>query len=168
MKKLLIYPEARNVIMKHVDVISGLTLDEYTKKFDLLGGGTIGGHTRHVIELFQQLDQGYENGCVSYDERKRNKRLEEDVDLAMECLADIISRMEKPDKPLFLRSLYLSREMAIESSYFRELLYNIEHCIHHHALIRVALLCLGNSVDENFGVAKSTWLYRQESAASQA
>jgi RNA-binding protein YhbY len=55
--------------------------------------------------------------------------------------------------------------LEIESNYTRELLYNLEHSIHHQALIKVAIL-QNNSIiiDENFGVAHSTIEYRKKCA----
>ena len=48
-------------------------------------------------------------------------------------------------------------ELRIESNYFRELLYNLEHCIHHQALIKVAILQVESiTIGRDFGVARST------------
>ena len=53
--------------------------------------------------------------------------------------------------------------IKIDSNYYRELLYNLEHCIHHQALIKVAVLKNENlKVDANFGVARSTIEYRKQ------
>ena len=52
--------------------------------------------------------------------------------------------------------------LEIETNYERELLYNLEHSIHHQALIKVALLQLQSvEIPENFGVAQSTIVYRE-------
>ena len=51
----------------------------------------------------------------------------------------------------------------IETNYYREILYNLEHTIHHMALIRVGLGEIGRIlVDEDFGVAPSTIKFRQQ------
>ena len=64
-----------------------------------------------------------------------------------------------------LRQVIDGEELRIDSNYFRELLYNLEHCIHHQALIKVAILQLGHlHVNENFGVARSTIEYRKQCA----
>jgi len=56
-----------------------------------------------------------------------------------------------------------SELVCIETNYYRELLYNLEHCIHHQALIRVALFQMENiKVNANFGVAPSTIEYRKQ------
>jgi hypothetical protein len=43
------------------------------------------------------------------------------------------------------------------------LMYNIEHCVHHQAIIKIAFLFLGKQeFVESFGVAKSTIKYRNQ------
>jgi hypothetical protein len=51
-----------------------------------------------------------------------------------------------------------------ESNYFRELLYNLEHCIHHQALIKVAILQCETVTIDNFGVDQTTIEYRNQCA----
>jgi hypothetical protein len=48
--------------------------------------------------------------------------------------------LEKENKKIELQQIIDNEEVRIESNYFRELLYNLEHCIHHQALIKVAVL----------------------------
>jgi hypothetical protein len=53
----------------------------------------------------------------------------------------------------------------VQTNYFRELLYNLEHSIHHQALIKVAVLKNKNiQLCSEFGVAKSTIEYRTQCA----
>ena len=51
----------------------------------------------------------------------------------------------------------------ITTTYFREVLYNTEHVIHHLALIKVALIDMDlDLADKNFGMAYSTIKYKNE------
>ena len=71
--------------------------------------------------------------------------------------------LEKNDKKLMLCTFYNNEKLVIESTYYRELVYNIEHCIHHQAIIKIALLQFENKlINEEFGVANSTIMYRKE------
>jgi hypothetical protein len=55
--------------------------------------------------------------------------------------------------------------IIISTNYFREVAYNIEHTIHHMALIRVGINETTNILlPENFGVASSTIKYRKQCA----
>ena len=157
--------EARDVLLQLVDCINQLNLDEYTKKNNLLSNGTIGDHTRHIIELFEQLLSGYDTENINYDTRKRDIRIQENIDFATESIANIITRLDRNDKQLILTTLYFNQEMNIDTTYYRELMYNIEHCIHHQAIIKIALLYFGKTeIIENFGMAKSTIEYKKQCA----
>jgi uncharacterized damage-inducible protein DinB len=157
--------EVKNVLMQLLEAISSLTYDEYTQKINLLSNSTIGEHTRHIIELFQQLLKGYETTLIDYDKRERNIEIQDNIDYAVESIANIISALEKENKPLKLHTELNSNKIEIESNYFRELIYNIEHCIHHQAILKIAFLYLEKEeILDNFGVAKSTIKYREQCA----
>ena len=57
---------------------------------------------RHIIELFQELQKGYENGIVNYDNRQRDMLLENDISMARSAIADILKQLFEEDKPLLL------------------------------------------------------------------
>lgn len=155
--------EAQSVLIQLIEGIQQLTYDEYTERIPLLSKSTIGEHTRHIIEFFQQLFAGYEIGKINYDNRKRDLRMQEDIDFAVECIANIIQQLDKPDKPLYLSGLCIANEEGILTNYYRELLVNVEHCIHHQAIIKVGFLFFEKTENiEAFGVAKSTLEYRKQ------
>ncbi len=53
--------------------------------------------------------------------------------------------------------------LEIPTNFYREMVYNIEHCIHHQALIKVALneMEANHLINKNFGIAPSTIQYRE-------
>lgn len=157
--------EAKHVLLLLIDSIKMLTKSEYTEKINILSNSSIGEHTRHIIELFHQLLNGYETGMVNYDERKRDLRLQEDLIFATKTIEEIIVGLEKKNKSLQVFTLCDSEAMGIDSNFQRELLYNIEHCIHHQAMIKVALMQINKMMaDESFGVAKSTLNFKKKCA----
>lgn len=136
----------------------------YTAPCHELSQATIGQHTRHVIELYQCLLAGYETGVVNYDDRKRNKLYETDIAEAISIIKEIQNKLQQPDKALQI-VCGIEDMHSIASNYHREVLYNLEHCIHHQALMRVALIATnGGSVSSEFGVAPSTIQYRRQCA----
>lgn len=77
----------------------------------------------------------------------------------------VSENLEKENKELILEYVINCKNATIRSNYNRELLYNLEHSIHHQALIKVALHEFGNVfVNENFGVASSTIQYKKTCA----
>jgi uncharacterized damage-inducible protein DinB len=160
-----IFRACKDGLCQLVDQINQLTYDEYTRPIELLGGSTIGAHTRHIVELYQQLQTGYDSAVIDYDNRKRNSEIEKNVDTAAESIAMIIANLERKNKALYVRSLYQGDGQPIESTYLREMVYNIEHCVHHQAMIKIGFLELGRSLKNvNFGVAQSTVNYRKQCA----
>jgi hypothetical protein len=146
-------------------LLAQLTNEEYTAPCASLSNATIGEHTRHIIELFQCLECSYETGIVNYDDRKRDYRIQTDTAFAVTTIVALLSDINKPNKNLQLHQGVDGEILTIETNYQRELLYNLEHCIHHQALIKVAVLQLDTvEVHENFGVARSTIEYRKQCA----
>jgi hypothetical protein len=115
--------------------------------------------------MFQCLEKQYEAGVVNYDDRKRDYQIQTDTNFAKETIVEIIKNLDKPNKSVILQQIVDGEELNIESNYHRELLYNLEHCIHHQALIKVAVLQSEHlQIDANFGVARSTIEYRKQCA----
>lgn len=137
-----------------------LTTEQYTQKCEALNGSTIGGHTRHVIELYQCLLNGYHTGKVNYEKRKRDIAVESCNKLACELLNGITKAIDKENRHLLLEGCFSSiadEDYTIATNYFREVIYNLEHTIHHMALIRIGINALrAFTLPENFGVAPST------------
>ena len=148
-----------------LDLLSQISDNDYSCPCHELSESTIGEHTRHIIEMFQCLENQYENGVVNYDIRKRDYLIQTNTDFAQKCILQILNQIEKPNKSLQLQQIIDGVELLIDTNYNRELLYNLEHCIHHQALIKVALIQSETiKIDENFGVARSTIEYRKQCA----
>jgi hypothetical protein len=142
-----------------------LSDEEYSRPLDTLSGSSIGQHTRHIIEFLQTLSNGYPSGVVNYDRRQRNKVLESNCKLAQQELADMDEKFSKDDKKILLVGSYSSNggeESTVESTYYRELVYNLEHAIHHMAIIRIAIRNATTvEVPADFGVAAATIKYKR-------
>jgi uncharacterized damage-inducible protein DinB len=145
--------------------LNSITDDEYVQPSQNLSDATIGQHTRHIIELYQCLLNGYGEAVVCYDHRKRDAAIETNKELAKHLLVDIAARSEQPNKDMQLRAVYgdaSADELIVHTNYYRELAYNLEHTIHHMALIKVGLKELNKAeVNGAFGVASSTVRHRQ-------
>ncbi|MES2747009.1 MAG: DinB family protein [Bacteroidota bacterium] len=159
----MLIPSIKNTLNELSDLLTQLSNQDYTSPCFGLSNATIGEHTRHIIEMFQCLEKQYEGGIVNYDDRKRDYQIQTDTVFAKQTIADVVQQLDKPNKNLQLQQIVDGEELLIDSNYNRELLYNLEHCIHHQALIKVAVLQNEAIViDENFGVARSTIEYRKQ------
>jgi hypothetical protein len=150
------------------EVLERLTDHQYTVPIDLLSGATIGQHVRHIVEFFQELDKGYDGGTVNYDRRSRSHLLEISLSHAIRQLSETALAVDRPDKDLALMAHLTSGDVqpvVIRSNYFRELLYNIEHMVHHMALLRIGIAAVAEiTLPAQFGVAASTIQFRQTCA----
>ncbi len=161
----MLIPSINSSLNELVHLLLQIPNSDYAKPCTSLSNSTIGEHTRHVIEMFQCLEINYDSGIVNYDKRPRNKQVQTDTDFAINQIREVQNSLEKENKKLELQQIIDGEELRIESNYFRELLYNLEHCIHHQALIKVALLQYESiNVNEKFGIARSTIEYRNQCA----
>ncbi len=155
----------RNVFEQLYEVLEQVTPEQYKAPSRTLSKATIGQHVRHIIELFQCLHQGYGSGRINYENRKRDLLIETDPRLAVSLLQQIANSLHMPDKTLLLEVSYQTdteESIVIQSNYLRELVYNLEHTVHHMALIRVGIEELTPiSLSVGFGVATSTMKYRK-------
>ncbi len=161
-----VFTKSKEALGSLVDVLGQLPdQSSYAEPCAALSNATIGQHTRHIIELYQCLLAGYPAAAINYDDRKRNTLYENNIAAAIDVIKDIQFNLELPDKKVNIFCETAENSICIESNYYREVLYNLEHCIHHQALIKVALLTLKDiKIADGFGVAASTLQYRQQCA----
>lgn len=145
---------------------------DFAKALPELSHSTFGQHVRHTLEFFLCLFDASADGAINYDNRKHDKFIESDRTLALsviESVQEFLSSNQK-DFPISFEANYTLEEGAIQkmsSSFYRELAYNIEHAIHHMALLKVAVNQSLSYIElpSNFGVATSTIRYQAGSNA---
>lgn len=157
------------VIFKQLeDSLVQLTNEQYCKKIDTLSGATIGQHVRHVVEMFVCLQNGYASGTVNYENRKRDITIESSNEVAINLMRHINTSLFDQNKELILEAGFDENSFElnrIPTNYFREIAYNLEHTIHHMALIKIGINEVSEvSLPEGYGVASSTIKYRQQLA----
>jgi hypothetical protein len=154
--------ESTEILQQLVASIRWIEEGNYTKKNAALKISSVGEHTRHIIESFQELDKGFELGEINYENRPRNAEIENNRFVAITCLETIIAELSKPNKCLKLAFVQNGRMIHVDTTYERELLYTIDHCVHHQAIIKILLNSFGvNGISDTFGVAKSTLRHKE-------
>ncbi len=157
-----------NVFIQLSSSLDQLSGQEYIQPCNNLSNNTIGQHVRHIIELFQCLEKGYDDGLVNYEKRKRDIAIETDKNLAASLLKEVYDQLDRPDKEMILEACYddlAAEAIKIPTNYYREVAYNLEHTIHHMALIRVGIREVSTiELPADFGVASSTVKYRKQCA----
>jgi uncharacterized damage-inducible protein DinB len=158
----------KNVFEQLSHSLDQLSDEQYRQPGKILFGASIGQHVRHVIELFICLNQGYETGTVNYENRKRDIRIETDRIFANDLLQMIANNLGKANKDLLLEAAYdetSTDTVTVATNYSREIIYNLEHTVHHMALIRVGINEVSSiDIPDGFGIASSTIKYRNSCA----
>ena len=158
----------QNAFGQMTDVMDQLTNAQYTQSCVNLSGSTIGQHTRHIIEMYQCLLSGLQDGVVNYEARQRDILIESDKQFAARLLEEIEKAVDQPNQALRLYAGFEAanqEQVQLDTNFYREIAYNLEHTIHHMALIKGGLLEIsGITIPEGFGVASSTIKYRRSCA----
>ncbi len=142
--------------------------EDFSKPSPTLSQSTIGQHLRHTLEFFLCLEKGFEQGIINYDKRDHDKLIETDKFIALATIDRIRNFIsaQPEDKELSLEVGYdrhCEDSITISTNYFRELTYNIEHTIHHMAIMKIGVREVAPYVKlaDHFGVAVSTVRYRE-------
>ncbi|RLD18636.1 MAG: hypothetical protein DRI69_09985 [Bacteroidetes bacterium] len=142
--------------------------DVYGMSLDLLFGASIGQHTRHFVEFYQCLLDQISGTLpeVNYAKRLREPAIEDDPEFALKTIERLVDKVLALDENVTCKlkcsEQFENEDVYIDSNLERELLYNIEHTIHHLAIIKIGLAAVapGIGLPEHFGVAPSTLRYR--------
>jgi uncharacterized damage-inducible protein DinB len=154
-----------------LELVSTLGNERYACSLKTLSGSSVGKHVRHVLEFYQCLFKGIEIGSVNYEKRQRNLALESDIEAASRVLQEIVhflnSHLEDKALQLEVTMENDALSVSIPTTYYRELAYNIEHCIHHLAIIRIGVETQFPDIQlpQQFGIAYSTLRYQKSVSA---
>jgi uncharacterized damage-inducible protein DinB len=163
-----------HILEQIADVCRQIQHDHFSQPVETLSMATIGQHIRHTLEFFICLQRGMGHGIVNYDKREHDQQIETDKELAastIETIKQFVSGLTA-DTPLALEVGYdLSKEqyVTVPTNFSRELVYNIEHAVHHMALIKIGVREIAPYVQlpSDFGIAASTIRYKELAVAAR-
>ena len=160
---------SRSILDQLISISEQLNDEEFRAPLKILSSNSIDKHMRHIIEFYDLMVIGYQTGIVNYDSRSHDCVIEENRLMAIEKMNALKSeiKINSNDHDLILKASYDKEHHApitIKTSFFRELQYNIEHAIHHMAIIKIALVSEFElvSIHKGFGIAYSTIQYEKE------
>lgn len=156
------------VLNQLAEVVRQLTTEDFLKPAPVLNQATLGQHVRHTLEFFQCLESGLQTRRVNYDDREHNEFIQADPELALGAIDRLTQFVERQEENVALK-LEVSYDRSgesvqvVDSNYRRELIYTIEHAVHHMALIKIGLKEVAPyvRVPEDFGIAVSTLRHQQ-------
>ncbi len=133
----------------------------YTTPSQILPGGTIGKHVRHLLDHIEAAANAEE--VIAYDQRARDTAVESNVLVGLGVIDRLRRRLqafsgEALARPVRVRFMVSAdgAECETGSTLGRELVFATHHAVHHQAMIGAICRELGVPVDEGFGKAPST------------
>lgn len=165
----------RNATIEALDQIRSLIVavdDASESSENLYATSGIGPHVRHVVDHFRALEEGIKSGTVNYNMRRRESALERQSGLALleiESLLNWLRELAVTETSILVESEIscLHTENAqFQSNTNRELLYLINHTIHHAAYAALIVRQHGVVVDAGVGYAPATASHLRDSEAN--
>lgn len=145
------------------DVVTQISAEDFGKPSQALSNSTVGQHLRHTVEFFLCLENGFRQGIINYDKRAHDKLIENDKIIALNAIRKVREFVVATTNDAALRldvgyDRHTEECVTIQTNYFRELTYNIEHAVHHMALIKIGVREVAGYVQlpGDFGIAVST------------
>jgi uncharacterized damage-inducible protein DinB len=161
-----------NILSQLTDLVHQIRESDFVRPAETLSYSTVGQHLRHTLEFFICFEHGFEKGLINYDKRAHDKLIETDKFVALNAIKRILKFVNNvDDKALKLEVGYdLEREtfLTIDTTATRELVYNIEHAVHHMAIMKIGIREIAPYIQlpPDFGIAASTIRYKENSVAS--
>ncbi len=160
-----------NLLEEHVKLLEQFTQEQYTHASQAFGNtSTIGMHIRHILDYDQSVCISYRTGIIDYENKIRQKDVEEQPMYAIAYAKTLKSELESI---LYTKSIDKSLKFSnnqyeyIPTTFSRELYSAIEHTIHHDAIILEILSSAPKKetikLPNHFGIAPSTIRYQEES-----
>ncbi len=162
-----------NILSQLTDLVHQIRESDFVRPAETLSYSTVGQHLRHTLEFFICFEHGFEKGLINYDKRAHDKLIETDKFVALNAIKRILKFVNNvDDKALKLEVGYdLEREtfLTIDTTATRELVYNIEHAVHHMAIMKIGIREIAPYIQlpPDFGIAASTIRYKENSVASE-
>lgn len=158
-----------NILSQLNDLVKQVEEKDFSRPSVALSNSTVGQHLRHTLEFFLCFENGYEKGLINYDKRAHDKLIESDKFIAIATLARISDFIQNLNSNRALKlevgyDLAANDFVTIDTNAVRELVYNIEHAVHHMAIMKIGVREVAPyiALPFDFGIAASTIRYQQE------
>ena len=159
---------SQNILSQLSEVLSKLTTEHYTMPLEIFSGASISQHTRHLLEFYMCLISNSQADVINYDLRKRDTNLEQNLEFCLSKIDQIKCDLNDltSNRELVLEGVQGGVNVSVKTTFNREILYAVEHAVHHMAIIKMGILLNYPQVKipENFGVAESTIRYKNTCA----
>ncbi|WP_139959243.1 DinB family protein [Flavicella sediminum] len=123
---------------------------------------SIGGHIRHIMDVYDCVFEGLPSGTIDLTARKRNPMAEQQLNYGIAYIQEIIEKVEGLDSDDFQKLVQVSDDLGegvFEATYTLSalLIQSHSHATHHYASIGYIIFQLGIELPDNaFGFNPTT------------
>jgi hypothetical protein len=164
MKSVALLSAVEDVLQQGCTLLKSVNNSTYTRSQDGPHTSSLGAHYRHVLEHFVCLLEGLETGQINYDQRRRNREIENSSLEAHFATEELIRRfrnlpvseLDRECTVVYSVGYGDSTALAVDSNVAREVMFCVGHAIHHYAILKLVVAALAVQLPYEFGVAPST------------
>ncbi|TQV72598.1 hypothetical protein FKG94_18025 [Exilibacterium tricleocarpae] len=156
--------DATLAVLQQLAALVGAVGDCYSREPEA-NASSIGCHVRHILDHFAALHGAAQTGRINYNTRSRGSDIEVDPASALARIAVLSSWVD--NRGLQDRAIEIESEVSVShyenvcmpGSLYREVIYVINHTIHHIAYARMIAGRMGITLDDYLGIAPATATY---------
>ncbi len=151
-------------------IIETLSTEQQHLCENIYADSGIGRHVRHVVDHFLALKNGLGKFYIDYDKRHRDSLIETDIEIATNCLVELqgwLLSLNNDNIHFVIKSeIHCEKQQVVKifSNLERELLYLINHTIHHAAFIKLMAQQFEIMMPDEIGIAPGTASYFRQLA----
>lgn len=149
-------------LQRGIKLLNCISNDEYNNTSVAPYYSSIGGHIRHILDVFECIFEGLESGHINLINRKRNELVENYTKLGIVYFEDIIQQLKLIDKEDFNKIVIVTDDLGLGIVSANYTLGGIiiqahSHAIHHFATVGYVISQLGIELpDADFGFNPTT------------
>jgi len=149
-------------LKRGINLLNSINDEEYSNKSTAPYYSSIGVHMRHILDVFNCILKGMDEGLVDLSSRERNELAEIKVSVGLDYFEDIIQRLDQID-PSNLETIVNVKDdlgqgmVTANYTLAAALIQAHSHAIHHFASIGYIISQLGIDLpDGDFGYNPTT------------
>lgn len=145
-----------------IQLLNNITDEEYSNKSIAPYYSSIGGHVRHILDVFDCIFEGIEAGEINLIDRKRNTTVENYTKEGIQYFNTIITKLNEMEETDFTQIISVTDDLGLGKVTVNYTLSGIliqahSHAIHHFASVGYVISQLGIQLpDDDFGFNPTT------------
>ncbi len=149
-------------LQRGIQLLSSISNDEYRNKTIAPYYSSIGGHMRHILDVFDCVFEGLESNDINLINRTRNEQVENYTKTGIIYFEEIIRKLHLLNSEDFDSIINVTDDLGmgtvtIKSTLIGVLMQAHSHAIHHFAIVGHIISQLGIQLpDDDFGFNPTT------------